>query len=92
MGLAKSQQILITKARNPGGSELGVFLDDATCTYLTAVIIGDLGVAQHFPEIPTSLSPFFGSRKLNELRIDNLDFLSLLERLFALYNDADTYF
>ena len=92
MGLAKSQQILITKARNPGGSELGVFLDDATCAYLTAVIISDLGVAQHFPEIPASLSPFFGSQKLDDLRIDSLDFLSLLERLFVLYNDADTYF
>jgi hypothetical protein len=92
MGLAKSQQILITKARNPGGSELGVFLDDATCAYLTAVIISDLGIAQHFPEIPASLSPFFGSQKLDELRIDRLDFLSLLERLFIIYNDADIYF
>jgi hypothetical protein len=92
MGLAKSQQILITKARNPGGSELGVFLDDATCAYLTAVIISDLGIAQHFPEIPASIPPFFGSQKLGELQIDSLGFLSLLERLFIIYNDADTYF
>lgn len=92
MGLAKSQQILITKARNPGGSELGVFLDDATCAYLTAVMISDLGVTQHFSEIPSSIPPFFGSQKLDELRVDRFDFLLLLERLFAIYNDADTYF
>lgn len=92
MGLAKSQQILITKARNPGGSEIGVFLDDAICAYLTAVIISDLGVTQHFSELPASIPSFFGSQKLNELRIDGLDFFPLLERLFTLYNDADTYF
>lgn len=92
MGLTKSQQILITKARNPGGSELGVFLDDATCAYLAAVIISDLGVIQHFPEIPSAIPPFFGSRKLDSLRLDGLDFLSLMGRLFATYSDADIYF
>lgn len=92
MGLAKSQQILITKARRPGGSELGVFLDDATCAYLTAVIISDLGVTEHFPEIPASIPAFFGSYKPDKLRIDGIDFLSLLERLFTIQNDADTYF
>lgn len=92
MGLAKSQQILITKARTPGGSELGVFLDDATCAYLAAVIASDLGVTHHFPEIPASIPRFFGSQKLDELRIDGLDFLPMLERLFNIHNDADTYF
>src|SRR5262245_33694137 len=92
MGLAKSQQILITKARIPGGSELGVFLNDATCTYLAAVIISDLGVTQHFLEILASISPFFVSQKMDELKIDGLNFLLLLERLFTIYSDADTYF
>ncbi|MCG8346264.1 MAG: hypothetical protein MI924_00605 [Chloroflexales bacterium] len=59
---------------------------------MTAVIISDLGVIQHFPEIPYPIAPFFGSQKLNELRIDGLDFLPLLERLFTIHNDADTYF
>ncbi len=92
MGLTKSQQILVTKARNPGGSDLGVLLDDATCAYLSAIIISDLGVTQHFPEVSPLLPPFFGSHKLDELRIDGLDFLSLLERLFTLLPDTDTYF
>jgi hypothetical protein len=92
MGLAKSQRILITKARSPGGSELGVFLDDTTCAYLTVLIISDLGVEEHFPEITVAPLPFFGSQKLDELRIDGINFLSLLERLFDIYSDADTYF
>ncbi|MCU0495512.1 MAG: hypothetical protein MUD01_28305 [Chloroflexaceae bacterium] len=92
MGLTKSQQILIAKARNPGGSELGVFLDDATCAYLVAVIIADLGLAHHFPEMPTALPPFFHTQPIEKLRIENLDAIALLERLLALRSDADTYF
>jgi hypothetical protein len=92
MALTKSQQILITKARNPGGSEIGVFLDDATCAYLTAAIIFDLDITQHFPGIPTSVPPFLGSPNLNALRLDDINFLPLLERLFSIYSDADTYF
>lgn len=57
MGLTKSQQILITKARNPGGSELGIFLDDEICTYLTATMISDLNAISHFPELPRDIRP-----------------------------------
>jgi len=92
MGLTKAQQILITKARNPGGSELGIFLDDEVCTYLTATIVSDLGLISHFPELPKQLSPFFGSQKLDELRLAGYNFAALLERLFNLQPDADTYF
>jgi hypothetical protein len=92
MGLTKSQHILITKARNPGGSRLGVFLDDATCTYLTATIVSDLGVTPHFPELPNLRPPFFASQTLKELRIEDIEFLPLLERLLSIYSDADIYF
>ena len=92
MGLTKSQQILITKARNPGGSELGFFLDDATCTYLAATMISDLGLKPNFPELPNNIPPFFGSQKIEELRLAGYDFLSLLDRLFTIQSDADTYF
>ena len=92
MGLTKSQQILITKARNPGGSELGVFLDDAICTYLTAVLVNDLGITQHFPELPLEPASFFGTQNLETLRVSHLNFQVLLERVFALLPDADTYF
>jgi hypothetical protein len=36
MGLTKAQQILITKARNPGGSELGIFLDELRRVFIAA--------------------------------------------------------
>ncbi len=92
MGLTKTQQILINKARNPGGSELGIFLDDDICTYLTATIISDLGITSHFPELPTAIPAFFGSQKPHELRIAGHDSTSVLERLFNIQSDADTYF
>lgn len=92
MGLTKSQQILITKARNPGGSELGIFLDDEICTYLTATIISNLGLISHFSELPKDIPPFFGSQKLNELRLAGYNFAALLESLFNIQSDADTYF
>ncbi len=92
MGLTKSQQILITKARNPGGSELGIFLDDEICVYLVATIISDLRVTDYFPELPSDIPPFFGAQKLEELRLAGHHFPSLLERLFDIQSDADTYF
>lgn len=92
MGLTKSQQILVTKARNPGGSELGVFLDDSICAYLVAIIITDLGLTSYFPELPEKIRPFFGFSKLEELRLPDLNFLALFEKLVHLQNDADTYF
>lgn len=92
MGLSKSQQILITKARNPGESELGIFLDDEICTYLTATMISDLNAISHFPELPMNIPSFFGSQKLSDLRLAGYNFTALLERLFSIQNDADTYF
>ena len=92
MGLTKSQQILITKARNPGGSELGVFLNDEICAYLAATIISDLGVTRYFSELPRDIPPFFGSQKLEDLRLAGYNFSALLERLFNIQIDADTYF
>lgn len=90
--MTKSQQILITKARNPGGSELGIFLDDAICAYLVATIISDLHVVSHFPELPKDIPPFFSSQKLEDQRLPGVNFLALLERLFTIQSDADTYF
>lgn len=92
MGLTKAQQILVTKVRTAGGSELGSFLDDATCAYLVAVIINDLDVRPHFPELPERLPPFFISGNLAELRLPDTNFLPLLERLLQIQTDADTYF
>lgn len=81
MGLTKTQQTLITKARTASGGELGVALDNSICAYLTAVIVKDLGLLQHFPSLPAATPPFFGSQELSNLRLDGFDFHSLLERL-----------
>lgn len=92
MGLTKTQQALITKARTAGASDLGVGLDDGMSSYLVAVIVRDLKLLEHFPELPSNFLPFFGTKTLSDLRLDNLNFQVLLERLIGLREDADTYF
>jgi hypothetical protein len=92
MGLTKSQLALVTKARTAGASELGVSLDDGVCAYIVAVIVKDLGLTEYFPEITPDIPPFFGKRPLSELRLEDVDFLKLLEKLISLREDADTYF
>jgi len=47
---------------------------------------------EHFPELPSDLSPFFGAKNLSNLRLEDLNFQMLLERLIDLREDADTYF
>lgn len=92
MGLTKTQQTLITKARTASGSELGIALDDNICTYLTMVIIKDLGLLQHFPDISADIPAFFGLHELQNSRLNGFDFQNLLEQLITLREDADTYF
>lgn len=92
MGLTKIQQALITKARTGGGSDLGVTLDEAACCYLVATIVNDLGIQARFPELPSTIAPFFSPQNLQALSLEQLNFLDLFERLIALRNDADTYF
>lgn len=92
MALTKSQRILVTKARSPGGSPLGVFLDDEICTYLVATIVKDLELSDYFPELPPDIPSLFGSQRLDDLRVAGYDSMGLLESLFHIRSDADTYF
>jgi hypothetical protein len=92
MGLTRTQLALITKVRAAGASELGISLDDGICAYLVAVIVKDLGLSEHFPELPAEIPPFFINQPLNELRLDSSDFLHLIAKLVSLREDADTYF
>ncbi len=92
MGLTKTQQTLLTRARTSSAGELGVSLDDATCAYLTVQIIHDLDLLHHFPEVPAQLSPFFNAGPLSHLRLEGISFLPLFEKLVSLQEDADTYF
>ena len=81
MGLTKTQRALITKVRTAGASEVGVYLDDAICSYLVAIIVKDLGLSHYFPEVPSQLPAFFSNQPLSELRLESVDFLELLARI-----------
>ena len=92
MALSKTQEALLTKLREVSSSELAVTLDDEVCSYLLAVIVADLKLFEKFPELPKKVAPFFGMESLSSLRLPNLDFTSLYERLLGLVGDADAYF
>lgn len=92
MALTKTQLSFITKIKASGAGELGVSLDDATCVYIVAVIVKDLDLEEHFPELPHEISPFFTSGQLIDLRIEGVNFLAAFEKLIKLREDADTYF
>ena len=92
MSLSQSQKSLIEKARNVGGSDMAVPLDDATCSYLLARLAHDLDLTELHPELRGPISPFFETMPISSLRLDGVEFPSLAEKLFASMPDADTYF
>jgi hypothetical protein len=89
--LSQSQRAIVEKARSLGGGGQAIALSDGGCAFLTAVIVADLGLAQHFPEIGTDTPAFFGPGPTDGFALE-LDFLALFERLVGLDPNADTYF
>ena len=92
MPLSQSQKSLIEKARNVGGSDMAVPLDDAACSYLLARLAHDLDLTAQHPEVSGPVSPLFETMPVSSLRLDGIEFLPLAERLFASMPDVDTYF
>ena len=92
MALTQSQKTLVEKARSAGGGELGAGLSDEGCAFLVATIIRDLGILKKFPEVKHGFPEFFDEADPRKLELPNLDFYALIERLFKLVPDADTYF
>lgn len=92
MALTQSQRAILAKARALGGGRQGVALKDDICTYLVAIIAGDLGLLDRFPEASADLPSFFGPNRLSSRRLPGYDFLQLFERLISLDPNADTYF
>lgn len=92
MALSLTQQTIIAKAQVSGSGDLGTGLDDAACGFTVATIVKDLGLTSKFPEIPRDVPDFFEERDPRKLRLEGLDFLNLIERLFTLISDSDTYF
>lgn len=92
MGLTQSQKSIIEKARAPGGGDLGVYLSDAACSYLVAVIASDLGVIGEIPALPKKVVPFFSASSPDDQVVCDVDFWDAFEVLVKLVPDADTYF
>ncbi len=92
MTLSAAQRSIIERARAVGGGGQGVALSGAACSYVLAVIAGDLGVTERFPELPAEVPPFFGDRPIDTLEVPDVHFIELADRLFSSVPDADTYF
>lgn len=92
MGLTQAQKAMIEKARSGGGSEQGITLTDSVCSYLMAVITQDLGLSDHFPELPSAVPPFYDAKELASLAVNGVEFQQLIDRLVSHNADADTYF
>ncbi|MGH9344675.1 MAG: restriction endonuclease [Terriglobia bacterium] len=92
MALSKMQEAVLTRVRAGGNSPIDAPLNDEVCSYLLSVIISDLGLTSSFPELPIAPSPFFTRDTLQSLRVTNVDFLALYDRLLGTRADADAYF
>ncbi|MBU4270666.1 MAG: restriction endonuclease [Planctomycetes bacterium] len=92
MGLTQTQKAMVEKARAAGGSGQAIPLSDDACVCLIGIIARDLGLSDHFPELPSDLPPFFDQREPGSLNISGVEFLPLMERLVKLNPDSDTFF
>jgi hypothetical protein len=92
MALTQAQKTLIASARAAGSGELGATLSNEACVYLTALIIRDLNLQAQFPELTMNVPELFDQNDPRNLEISGYDLYTLLERLFSLIPDADTYF
>lgn len=92
MALTQSQRSLIEKVRVLGAGADGLVLTDEVCSYLLAVIVSDLGLGAKFPEILLPVPGFFSTADIERLTVAGLEFEALVERLFTLDRNADTYF
>jgi len=91
LGLTPTQRQIIAKARSLKGAPL----DDATCSYLVAVIALDLGWYDEFGDLglgPHLVVPDFFAGSASDFDASGLDFYALFERLVALQPAAETYF
>jgi hypothetical protein len=92
LALTQIQKALIARVKAIGNSEMSVPLDDDVCSYLVSVVADDLCLRSRFPEVSVVPPPFFGTTPLSSLRLPNVKFLELFERLINLQSDADSYF
>lgn len=92
MALSQAQKSLVLKARALGSGPERITLDREVCSYLVGVIASDLDLLSEFPEFGGCLPAFFSDQPIESLRTDGTDFDTVVDRLFALDSDADSYF
>ncbi|MEM7533442.1 MAG: restriction endonuclease [Chloroflexota bacterium] len=92
MALTQAQKALVERAKAAGSGILGTGLSDDDGVFLISVIMHDLGLSNEFPEIRDITPSFFESVETNHSYTTGLEFEALIEKLFVLQPDADTYF
>ncbi|MBL7546096.1 MAG: hypothetical protein JNL11_19915 [Bdellovibrionaceae bacterium] len=92
MSLSQLEKSAIEKVKSVGSSELAIPLSDSVCVYLCMLIIRDLNLAAHFPELKIDKKGFYEGIPGYEQEILGIDFWSLVEKLFSIRRDAITYF
>ena len=83
---------MIARVQSLGSGGQAIALNEDACAYLVAVIVRDLDLHAHFPEIPKTFPRIFSPGPLSRLELANVPFLSMLERLVGLDPNADVYF
>lgn len=83
---------MIARVQSLGSGGQAVALNEKVCVYLVAVIVRDLDLHACFPEIPETFPRFFSPGPLSRLKLANVPFLDMFERLVGLDPNADVYF
>ena len=92
MVLTQGQKTMIARVQSLGSGGQAVALNEEVCAYLAAVIVRDLALHAYFPEIPKRFPKFFSPGPLSRLKLANVPFLGMFERLVCLDPNADVYF
>ena len=92
MGLTQSQKAILARAKSLGSGGQAVALSDEACAYLVGVIVRDLDLQAHFPEIPEALPKVFSPGPLSRLELAGVPFSEMFECLVGLDANSDVYF
>ena len=92
MALTHAQKTLVERAQTAGGGILGAGLSDSACVFLVSVIAYDLGIEEVLAGIAAQQVGFFDERNPEEMITPDVEFYPLVEQLFQILPDTDTYF
>ena len=92
MPLTRLQHTIWEKAQAYGSGDQAVGLSSEMCAYIICRIIHDLNLQNSFPEIPQTVSSFFGVADSSQLIVPGIDAKKIFEKLLDICGDADMYF